>query len=140
MFLRRKTYDDLLAAHTDRVTGLGKLCQVFHRQLGESMAEARVLGEQNRVLQVQLDFMRVQTNQLQKERAILLNQVAGIRIPIPEITSTRDMDSQDILAAMPSFEDMGDEAAAREGIQNDPATGEVRYREVSKDKGDRGTE
>ena len=90
-------------------------------------AEARVLGEQNKVLQTHLDWLRIRVNQLEKERASLLFKITNISFAVPEMVQ------QDTTAPAnngiphsfdqdqaPSFEDPGDEIAAHLGIEHTP--------------------
>lgn len=68
-----------------------------------------------------IDWMRHRINALEKERAILLNKVAGVHIPVPEIVPTRPGTlSRDLpdFDSLPSFEDVGDQEAARLGIKH----------------------
>jgi hypothetical protein len=75
-----------------------------------------------------IDWMRHRINALEKERAILLNKVAGVIIPVPEIVPTRPGTlSRDIpdFDSLPSFEDVGDGEAHRLGIAHNDAGGLV---------------
>lgn len=79
-----------------------------------------------------IDWMRHRINALEKERAILLNKVGGVHIPVPEIVPTRPGTISAPLPfegfdAMPSFEDVGDHEAARLGISHD-AEGHLQYK------------
>ena len=83
--------------------------------------ENAALAAENKLLQteltstkVNLDWLRIQFNQLQMERAELLHKAHGIRVPVPELRRERS-------AAPPSleefsFEDIGDEVAAKIGL------------------------
>lgn len=90
--------------------------------------EARTLSEQNKVLQTNLDWLRFRTNQLEKERAQLLFQVSGVKIPTPEIQITPERVDYNQL---PSFEDVGDDEAARLGVSHN-VDGTLRYENPKK--------
>lgn len=92
-------------------------------------AEHRLYAEQNKVLQTTQDWLRARVNQLERERAELFKHVTGLRIPVPEIHPTvvgglpvtrADLEAQmkRNLNEMPSFEDPGDDEAARLGISH----------------------
>lgn len=69
---------------------------------------------------ITIDWMRHRVNALEKQNSLLLGKAAGIQVPVPEIVPTRpgSMTVPDF-SSMPSFEDIGDEAAKQEGIQHD---------------------
>jgi hypothetical protein len=69
--------------------------------------------------------MRHRINALEKERSILLMRAAGIALPVPEIVPTMPRSTAPGFDALPSFEDVGDGEAARLGLSNDEATGEL---------------
>ena len=96
MFITRKFYEALVAAQT----------------------EARILSEQNKVLQANLDNARVRLNQIERERAGLLYAATGAKVAVPEFvqTPTEASSLQHMLEALPALEDIGDEAAERMGI------------------------
>ena len=78
-------------------------------------AEVRVLAEQNKVLQVNLDWLRTRVNQLEHERAQLIFNYMGVKIAVPEIQTVKQDDVHP-LNAIPHFNDVGDDEAARMGI------------------------
>jgi len=70
-----------------------------------------------------IDWMRHRINALEKQNAVLLQKAAGVVLPVPEIVPTRPgtlskMELPDF-GTMPSFEDVGDDEAARMGIVHD---------------------
>jgi hypothetical protein len=77
-----------------------------------------------------IDWMRHRINALEKERAILLNKIAGVIVPVPEIVPTRPgtMSTIPDFASMPSFEDVGDDEARRLGIGLDDE-GKLQYKD-----------
>jgi hypothetical protein len=106
--------------------------ELLHDQtytIAASKEKAMVLAEQNKVLQVQLDFMRLRVNQLEMERAALMQQVTGVNVPVPQIVSTVTQPSpQDMASAMSAhFQDVGDDEAKRQGLMIDPSNGELVY-------------
>ena len=124
-------YTDAVEA---KIEGLVNRVAMALRDSAMSAAEAGAVKEQNKVLQVQLDFMRHRVNQLELERAMLLQKVSGIAIPVPEIVpQAKQLDVRELLQAMPSFEDIGDDEAAKLGIRTDPSTGELVYTSDKKD-------
>lgn len=79
---------------------------------------------------ITIDWMRHRLNALEKERAILLNRVGGIVIPIPEIVPSRPGTISELpmdMTHLPSFEDVGDTEATRLGISHDNE-GNLKYK------------
>lgn len=107
MFVDRKTYEDLrLDAEKCRV-------------------EARVLSEQNRILQTTLDWFRVRMTQVEQERAQLLFNFTGVKVAVPTIEHEMPPgphrgNVSDILAAVNHFGDVGDKEAAALGVDWSP--------------------
>ena len=69
-----------------------------------------------------IDWMRHRINALEKERAILLNKVAGVIVPVPEIVPTRPGTISQLPGDYdfsPSFEDVGDDKAHKLGLGHD---------------------
>ena len=97
MWITRETFTDLL---NDKFDAEG---------------EARTLAEQNKVLQVNLDWLRTRVNQLEHERAQLIFNYMGVKIAVPEIQTVKQDDVHP-LNAIPHFNDVGDAEANRLGI------------------------
>ena len=109
MWITRKTFEDT------------------RLDLAKHHEECRVLAAQNHVLQVNLDWLRTRVNQLEMERAQLLWNYIGVKVPVPEIQRVQDpQDPVHPLNELPSFADVGDKEAARLGIGWD-AEGRVAY-------------
>ena len=89
--------------------------------------EARVLDAQNRVLQVNLDWLRVRVNQLEHERAQLLFNYTGVKVAVPEIQRAPETLVHP-LNKLPSFADVGEAEAVRLGIEWD-SEGHVVYKD-----------
>jgi len=87
---------------------------------------ANTLTEQNKVLQVNLDWLRTRVNQLEHERAQLLFNYTGVKVAVPEIQRTVETPVHP-LTELPSFADIGDAEAKRQGIEWD-AEGHVIYK------------
>lgn len=107
-------------------------------ELATLRAQATAHAAQAATQQTQTAFLIARINQLEKERAIMLRHITKLEIPVPELVAVPPIDQREILAAMGSgmFEDMGDEAAKREGVQWD-ASGAVAYgRATHSPKGD----
>lgn len=108
MWIDRQTVDDLRVSNA------------------AAQVECRVLAEQNKVLQTILDWVRMRVNQLEKERAVLLFNTTKLSFPVPEMakidipvaTHATPQDNAD--ATAPSFDDPGDEIAAKMGISHRP--------------------
>lgn len=107
-----------------------KAYDAMHDEWLKNHEEARVLAEQNRALQVTQDWFRVRVTQLEKERAILLNNFMGLKIEVPNYDVTPPSGAKDPLAILGGtqiFEDMGDDEAKRHGIEH-TADGRVAYK------------
>lgn len=101
MWLNRKVYDDL----RDKLVG----------------AEAEARGQAAALITVQanLDFMRVRLNQLEQERAILIERMFGVKVPVPQIEKARDPFEKNPFNEVFSFNGLDDNAAAALGISHD---------------------
>lgn len=106
MWIDRKTWDEL------------KL------QLAQKNGENTVFSNNYTALMTTLDWLRVRVTQLEMERAQLLFNYTGVRVPTPAITRAEEHPDPNI--ALPNFDDVGDEEAARLGIGWNP-DGTVRY-------------
>ena len=104
MWIRRKHYDDLRDLTWD-----------VREELAVSNSTTRALEQQNKVLQVNLDWLRTRVNQLEHERAQLIFNYMGVRIQVPEIQTVKQDDVHP-LNAIPHFNDVGDAEANRLGI------------------------
>ena len=92
----------------------------------DAESEARTIAEQNKVLAVNLDWLRTRVNQLEHERAQLLWNYTGVKVAVPQIQQVDGVAGNHPLAEMPSFNDMGDAEAKRQGIEWD-SEGRVVY-------------
>ena|SRR5579859_7273871 len=71
---------------------------------------------------ITIDWMRHRINALEKQNAILMQKAAGIAMPVPEIVPTRPGTLSGMpldFSHLPSFEDVGDEQAAKLGVIHD---------------------
>ena len=86
------------------------------------------LDRHNNALEVSCDWLRVRLTQLEHERAQLIYQLLGVKVPVPEIerASAPRITSDTILNSTPSFADLGDAEAAKLGIFHNP-DGTLRY-------------
>lgn len=89
--------------------------EALMRDSAELRGENRVLREQNKVLQVNLDHARLRNTQLEKERAQLLFQYTGVKIPVPEFLPKVEMPANQVIN-MDMFNDVGDEQAQMMGL------------------------
>lgn len=106
MWISRKHYNDLLTANA----GLS--------------AQARTLADQNTTLRTSMEWFMVRTTQLEKERALLVQNYMGVTLETPDYRpqptkaanqKVIDQDIPSLISAM-SFADMGDAEASRQGI------------------------
>ncbi len=80
---------------------------------------AHTLVNQITALHTTMDWMRVRLNQVEQERADLIEKYMGVKIHVPQIEPISTTDTSDVLNQSVSFEDIGDEEAARQGIDWD---------------------
>ena len=80
--------------------------------------EARILAHQNSNLQITVNWLLHRVNQLEKERAHLLLQYVGIKMEVPSIEPA-DPDPNEVLGGANIFQDVGDDAAKRLGLDWD---------------------
>ena len=83
----------------------------------EIQGKLDALSSQKAKDDITIDWMRHRINALEKVNSQLMAKVAGVLLPVPEIVPTRPgtvtVPSFDY---MPSFEDIGDEAAKHYGV------------------------
>lgn len=107
MWIDRSTHRRLLQLVSD-----------LEKAMALSEGIRQTYSEQNKVLQTNLDWLRVRVNQLEHERAQLVYNYMGIKIQTPEIQRTTPVDTPvHPLVELPSFEDMGDAEAKRQGVE-----------------------
>jgi hypothetical protein len=102
------------------------------RSLYDAVNESRVKAEaiqhaqevQIATLQAHLEWLRVRLTQLEFERAGLLQKYMGVSVPVP---SFEDSGSSPDPNQTMDFNDMGDEEAARQGVDWN-ADGTLSYR------------
>lgn len=83
--------------------------------------QMNTLHEQNKVLQVNLDWLRTRVSQLERERALMLYKFTGVKIETPEFVTAREPDAADIMNNVNAmFQDVGDETARTLGIEHLP--------------------
>lgn len=101
------------------------LALVHERSQSQGVAQA--LEKQNIALQSTMDWLKVRLTQLEHERAQLIHNYMGVKIAVPSFEPERpSIQMSDILGATQSFDDVGDEEAAKQGIGWD-LNGEVVY-------------
>lgn len=67
-----------------------------------------------------MDWMMVRLTQLEHERAQLIFNYTGVKIAVPSVEPVaRPTESADMFNQLPSFDDVGDEEAARLGLDWD---------------------
>ena len=70
------------------------------------------------VLVTQMDFLRLRVNQLEAERAMLLQSVTKLPMPVPQLVMTTPREAPQPIRDF--FTDLGDEAAKAMGIEHNP--------------------
>lgn len=99
MWIDRKTYDDL------------------RLQLAQKSGENVVLNQNYTALMTTLDWLRVRVTQLEMERAQLIFNYTGVKMPTPVIKNESKPDpALNPMTQTPNFNDIGDEEAAKLGI------------------------
>lgn len=119
MFIHKRLFEHILADNKEQQLSL----DIAHIGLAKATAETQILREQKVKDDLQLDWLRHRVNALEKERQILLQRVAGIVVPVPELSVTPNVVSTPAYE-IPSFDDMGDDAAKQAGIFHDDS-GEI---------------
>jgi hypothetical protein len=104
MWISKQTYQDV----QDRLT----------------QAHATVVAETgaNKALKESLNWLMLRVTQLEKERAVFVDRLFGVRISVPEISSAevvRDPFENHPLNDLNSFGDVGNDAAKKLGIDWD---------------------
>ena len=109
MWVDRKLFDDL------------RLSEANQRGVAVTLKEEVI------ALRSTLDWMRVRLTQLEHERAVLISNYMGITVTAPRFeTAPQKSDFNHPLQSLPSFEDVGDEEAARLGVGHNP-DGTIRF-------------
>ena len=85
----------------------------LREELAAVKAERDLLKSQLQATQINLDWIRVQVNTLQLERAVLMEKAYKIQVPVPEV---RRAMPADFPMQHFSFEDVGDETAKQLGL------------------------
>lgn len=96
MWVNRATFDEL------------------HKRLYETTGVNQALERNYTALMTTLDWLRVRVTQLEMERAQLLFNYTGVKVPTPVIARTDERPDPNI--SLPHFDDMGDVEAARLGV------------------------
>ena len=66
------------------------------------------------------DWFRIRLTQLEKERAQMVKQYTGVILETPVFAKEPEMPVEQVLSEVSSFDDVGDEVAARLGIGHNP--------------------
>lgn len=113
MFVTKKVWDLVNNLKVEASEALGRNSELVRR------CEAQ---------QTTLDWLTMRVTQLEKERAQLLFMYTGVKVETPVIGTapTSPIPQNAPLDALPNFDDMGDEAAKKLGIDWD-ADGRVKY-------------
>lgn len=88
-----------------------------HNRITEAEAIVSVLQSHNTALQTTMDWMRMRLTQLEHERAALIFNYMGVKIPVPVIEEAAEpADARQALHEAISFDDMGNDEASRQGV------------------------
>jgi len=88
-----------------------------HDRLVKAEAVVQSVQIHNAALHTTMDWMRLRLNQLEHERARLIENYMGVRISVPNIEPAQSTDNNaDLFNQVPSYEDVGDTEAERMGI------------------------
>lgn len=100
--------------------------ELFERLLTDkSRAEGQALTLANRIAaqDATMDWLKVQLTKSEYERAQLIQNYMGVKIPVMEIATekpTQDrLTAEKVLAATIDFNDVGDEESKRQGLDWD---------------------
>lgn len=101
---------DWLSVSTEHVASLKE-------ELAALKAERDAMKSDLLTTKVHADYFRVKVNQLEHERAALLDKAYGIRVPVPEVAVKASTPLPDLIAMNTfSFNDVGDEMAKTLGL------------------------
>ena len=90
-----------------------ELVRDLQSELAKVRAEAESAKTQLAVTNNTISWLQVKVNQLEMEKAALIERAYNIKLPVPEIIRTPAI-HQDMSAVI-SFDDIGDEAASKLG-------------------------
>lgn len=90
--------------------------QDMREQLAVLRSERDALRSQLTISQTHFDWLRMRVNQLEHERAILINKVHGIDVGSPMIAKVQPP-PPDLHELQFSFEDVGDDIAKQLGLE-----------------------
>lgn len=107
MWLDRGVYEDLVVREA------------------RSRAAATALERQMGAIITMNDWLRIRTEQLERERAQLLLLYTGVKVDIPQVR--HDSSIEDVAAGIPNFEGLNDDEAGKLGIAWNP-DGTVAYK------------
>lgn len=82
----------------------------------ETRGARAVLEQRIIAMDTTMDWLRVRVNQLELERAQMIYNYTGVKVPTPQVKREDPTDQEQLLAAASGFEDIGDEMAKKLGI------------------------
>jgi hypothetical protein len=89
------------------------------KERSEAVGAAQALKEQVVAQKGTLEWLTFRLTQLEHERAQLIFNYMGVKITVPEAipaSTETPLSASEMLNAVPSFDDMGDDAAKAHGI------------------------
>lgn len=136
MWINQKTFDQITERAFNNVEQLAKL-NVANEGFALKVAELTIQLAKN---EMTADWMRHRINALEKERAVLMRSTTQLSFPVPEIEALAPHARTSVFSnvktdnnmpgfdALPSFEDVGEELAAKMGITHKD-DGTLEYRD-----------
>ncbi len=102
MWISRKVYDEV------------------QKQRFEAQGVSQALERQAIATKTTMDWLMVRLTQLEHERAQLIFNYMGVKITVPEILPSAQVEQgSELLNDIPSFSDIGDDEAKRQGFDWD---------------------
>lgn len=104
-----------------------KVYQDLQNELVKAREVANAEVVANRALKETMNWMMLRLTAMEKERAVLIERMFGVKVPVPEISAAppdvvpNPFGANSKLNELAQlFNDMGDEAAEKAGIAHDP--------------------
>jgi hypothetical protein len=132
----RDERENLIQAFEVQESVTGQMLSDAKRELAEARTRIDGLERALAVAQNNFEWARVRLNAVEQERAILIDRVMGVRVPVPEMSrepaaagtvATGPREAEDARSALLAglglplniFDDIGDTAAAAAGLDHD---------------------
>ncbi len=109
-----KQLQELFAVSRDTLEQLRKEIEVLKTNVAAKETEIASLKLQNATSNNHFDWLRLRVNQLEQERAQLVEKAYGIKIAVPEVVRQPAANALQLNSTL--FEDLGDENAKTLGL------------------------